>query len=141
MYALGTCDGNLNYCDFFSNCEYHESVSLSNVVKHNRNGLFIIYFNVRSLQNNSDKLTTILANFSETPDIIAISKTRITYGPLLVNVDIAGYDFIHCDSLTKARRVGFYNKQSLPYKQKSDINVELDFVETCGLKAKLTMGR
>ena len=63
------------------------------------------------------------------PDIIAASKTKITYGQLIVNVDITGYDFIHCDSITKAGGVGFYVKQTLPYKQKIEINIELNFVE------------
>ena len=84
VYALQNCDANSNYCDFFCNCEYHESQSLSNVVKRNKDGLFIIHFNERSLQKNIDKLTTILANLFETPDIIAMSETRITYGRLSV---------------------------------------------------------
>ena len=70
-----------------------------------------------------------MADISETPDMTAISETKIMYGQLLVNVDIAGYDFIHCDSAARAGGVGFYIKQNLTYKQKSDINVELDFVE------------
>ena len=54
----------------------------------------------------------------------------------MVNVDIVGYVFIHCDSLARAGGVGFYIKQSLPYKQKSDINVELDFVENVWIEVK-----
>ena len=61
-----------------------------------------MHFNMRSLQKNIDKLITLLANLSETPDIIAISETKITYGQPIVNVDITGHDFIHCDSITKA---------------------------------------
>ena len=91
---------------------------------------------MRSLQKNVVKLTTIVVNFSETPDIIATSETRITYSHLWVNVDFAGYDFIHCDSFTKAEGVGFYIKQSLPYKHKSDINVELDFVKNMWIEVK-----
>ena len=50
------------------------------------------------------------------PNIIAISETKITYGQILVNVDINGYDFIRCDSTTKAGGVGIYVKKTLPYK-------------------------
>ena len=76
-----------------------------------------------------------MANLSETPDIIAISVTRITHDHLLVG-DIEEYDFIHCDSLTRAEVVGFYIKQSLTYKQKFDINVELDFAENMWIEVQ-----
>ena len=88
-----------------------------------------MHFNMRSLQKNIDKLITLLANLSETPDIIAILEIRITYGQPIVNVDITGYDFIYCDSITKAGGVGLYVKQTLPYKQKTEINIGLSFVE------------
>ena len=151
---FGTCDGNSNYCDFFStverdsaevvyffsNCVYHNFTSLNNEVKHKRDDLFIMHFNVRSLQKNVDKLTTILADFSETPDIIAISETKITYGQLLVNVDIVGYDLIRCNSVTRAGGVGFYIKQNLTYKLRSDVNVKLDFDENMWIEVKISNG-
>ena len=75
-----------------------------------------MHFKVQSLQKIIDKLTILLASLSETPDIIAISETKITYDQPLENVDITGYDFIYCDSITKAGGVGFDVKQTLPYK-------------------------
>ena len=69
-----------------------------------------MHCNMRSLQKNIDKLITLLVNLSETPDIIVISETKITYGQLIVNVDITRYDFIYCDSITKAGGVSFYVK-------------------------------
>ena len=42
--------------------------------------LFILHFSVRSQQKNIDNLIILLATFSETPDIIAISETKLTYG-------------------------------------------------------------
>ena len=74
------------------------------------------------------------------PDIIAISETKITYGQILVNVDINGYEFIHCDSTTKAGGVGIYIKKTLPYKQKSDINIKLSFVENIWIEVKAATG-
>ena len=59
VYALQKCDANSNYRDFFCNCEYHEFLSLSNEVKHNKDGIFIIHFNVRSMQ----KILTSLPPF------------------------------------------------------------------------------
>ena len=99
-----------------------------------------MHFNMRSLQKNIDKPITVLANLSETPDIIAISETKITYGQPIVNVDITEYDFIHCDGITKAGRVGFYVKQTLPCKQKTEINIELSFVENMWIEVKTTTG-
>ena len=139
-FTLGTYDENSNYCNFLNNCEYHNISSLNNVVKHKKDDLFIVHFNVQSLQKNIDKLTTLLANVSETPDIIAISETKITYVQPIVNVDITEYDFIHCDSITKAGWVGFYVKQTLPYKQKTEINIELNFVENMWIEVKTTTG-
>ena len=138
--TLETCNQNSSYCDFFNNCEYHDVLSLNNVVKYKKDELLIIHFNVRSLQKNIDNLTTFLANISEMPDIIAISESKITNGQILVNFDINGYDFIHCDSTTKAGGVGIYIKKTLPYKQKSDINIELSFVENI-LKLKPPQGQ
>ena len=48
--TLETCNQNSSYCDFFNNCKYHDVSSLNNVVKHKKDELFIIHFNVRSLQ-------------------------------------------------------------------------------------------
>ena len=102
--------------------------------------LFIFHFNVRSVQKNIDNLITLSATFSETPDIIAISETKLTHGQPLVNVDIIGYNFIHCASITKAGGVGFYVKQNLSYKQKFDININLNFVENMWIEVKTNNG-
>ena len=110
------------------------------MVKHKKDELFIIHFNVQSLQKNTDNLTTFLANISEMPDIIAFSETKITYGQTLVNVNTNGYDFIQCDSTTKADGVGIYIKQALPCKQKFDININLSFVENIWMEVKVTSG-
>ena len=101
---------------------------------------FILHFNVRNLQKNIDKLITLLATFSEAPDIIAISETKLTYDQPLVNVDITGYDFIHRTSITKAGEVDIYIKQNLSYKQKSDININLNFVENMWIEVKTNYG-
>ena len=139
-FTLGTCDDNSNHCDFFDNCVYHDVKSLNHVVNLKTDELFILHFNVCSLQKNIDNLITLLATFSETPDIIAISETKLTHGQPFVNVDITGYDFIHCASITKAGGVGFYVKQNLSYKQKSDININLNFVENMWIEVKTNNG-
>ena len=139
-FTLGTCEDNSNYCEFFDYCVYHDITSLNNVVNLKTDKLFILHFNVRSLQKNIDKLITLLATFSEAPYIIAISETKRTYGQPLVNVDITGYDFIHRVSITKAGGVGFYIKQNLFYKQKSDISINSNFVENMWIEVKTNNG-
>ena len=109
-FVLGTSEENSNYYDFFNNCEYYDISSLNNVLKHKKDDLFIMHFNMQNLQKNIDKLITLLANLFEMSDIIAISETKITYGQPIVNVDITVYGFLHCDSITKADGVGFYVK-------------------------------
>ena len=81
-----------------------------------------------------------MANNSEIPDTIAIFETKITYDQTLVNVDINEYDFIHCNGTTKAGGVRIYIKQTLPYKQKFDINIILSFVENKWVEVKVTTG-
>ena len=138
--SLGTYDVKSNYCEFFNNCKYFDATLFNSVVKYRVNELFIIHFNVRSLQKNIDKLITFLAEFSEKPDIIAISETKIKCGQPLLNVNISGYSFIHCDSVTNSGGVGFYIKQTLIYKQKSEININLSFVENMCIEVKTTTG-
>ena len=116
--TLETCNQNSSYCDFFNNCEYHDVSSLNNVVKHKKDELFIIHFNARSLEKNIDNLTTLLANISKMPDIITISESKITYGQILVIVDINRYDFIHCNSTTKAGGVEIYIKKNVTLQTK-----------------------
>ena len=48
------------------------------------------------------------------------------------------YDFIHCDSTTNNDGVGIYIKQTLPNKQKFDINIKLSFVENIWIEVKAT---
>ena len=78
-FTLGTCDGNSNYCDFFNHCVYHDILSLNNLIKLKGDDLFILHFNVRSLQNNVDKLITFLATFSETPNTMQYQKLNLHF--------------------------------------------------------------
>ena len=59
-FTLGTCEDNSNYCDFFDTCVYLDVKSLNNVVNLKTDELFILHFNVRSLQKNVDYLVTEL---------------------------------------------------------------------------------
>ena len=95
----------------------------------NSNDLFFIHFNIRSLQKNINKLTHYLSQLHKLSDVIAITETKLQNDTIYNNIDIAGYNFIHADSLTKAGGVGFYIKNSLSYIVKPEYELNLNFVE------------
>ena len=68
-------------------------------------------------------------NFIKLPDVIAITEIKLQNDTIYNNIDIAGYNFIHADSLKKAGGVGFYIKNSLLYTVKPKYDLNLNFVE------------
>ena len=90
---------------------------------------FSYTFNIRSLQKNIDKLTHYLLQFHKLPDVTAITEAKLQNDTIYNNIDIAGYNFIHANSLTKAGGVGFYIKNSLSYIVKPEYDINLNFVE------------
>ena len=53
------------------------SKNLVNYFVRKRNHFFIMHFNVRSLPKNIDHLVSYLAELSESPDIIAVTETKL----------------------------------------------------------------
>ena len=51
----------------------------------------------------------------KSPDIIAITETKLAKNKIVVNIDIEGYNFIHSDSSSRAGGVGLYIKDSLTF--------------------------
>ena len=111
----------------FSHCNYYDTITLNKILNPSTlNNLFIIHFNIRSLQKNVDKLTHYISQFRKLPDVIAITETKLRSEAFYMNIDIAGYNFIHSDSYTNAGGVGFYiNKFTI----KLEHDLKLDFVE------------
>ena len=68
-------------------------------------GLSILHSNIRSLKKNLTFLNDILFSVKETPNIIAISETKLSDNNLL-NVSIPGYSFLGMNSKTSAGGVG-----------------------------------
>ena len=71
---------------------------------------------VRSIQKNFDQLSMILMELQKLPDIIALTETKLSPNQIPTNIDLEGYEFVRCDSLSKSGGVGFYSiskKQSL----------------------------
>ena len=67
--------------------------------------------------------------FYKLPDVIAIIETKLQNETIYNNIDIAGYNFIHADSLTKAGGFGFYINNSLLYTVKPEYDLNLNFVQ------------
>ena len=55
--------------------------------------LFLIHFNIRSLQKNFDYLCNYLLELKRTPDIIAVTETKLYDDAVHANIDIVGYSF------------------------------------------------
>ena len=92
------------------NCQYHDIVSINEYLDLNNNtpNLFLIHFNVRTLQKNFDKLTNYILQMKKLPDIIAITETKLAKNQIVVNIDIERYNFIHSDSSSRAGDIGLY---------------------------------
>ena len=79
------------------------------------NSLFMMHFNIRSLQKNFDSFYEALQLLSTLPQIICISETKINKKPL-TNISISNYSFVCANSNTRAGGVGFYLNNSISYK-------------------------
>ena len=75
--------------------------------------IFLIHFIIRSLQKHIDELNSVISSFKNQSEIVAISETKIIEGKFNRNIYFDGYNFIHCDSVTRAGGVGLYIKNTL----------------------------
>ena len=75
--------------------------------------MFLIHFNVRSLQKHIDQLNNYLVGFKNQPDIAAISETKLKWGLINRNIELESYGFLHSDSKKCAGGVGFQTKDTI----------------------------
>ena len=121
--------------DFFDNCVYHERKSLKNLAFSTK-GVFIMHFNIGSLQTIFDSLAYYLSELQRPPDVIAISKTKISKSALHLNINLHSYSFLHCNSKAKAGGLAFYINESLSFSRRNNIKVELPLVENMWIETK-----
>ena len=78
---LPDIDAELDYNDLFSiPSDYYDGHnSINNLLcsKNKSNHLFMIHFNVRSLQKIIDKLSHCLTDLNRKPDVVAVSETKL----------------------------------------------------------------
>ena len=77
--------------------------------------MFLIHFNIRSLQKHIDELNTYLVSFKNQPEIVAIPETKLRAGAINRNIHLEGYKLIHSDSKTSAGGVALYVKDTLTF--------------------------
>ena len=94
----------------------------------NKNNLFTLHFNTRSLPKNHDKIEEFLSELNVLPESISISETKLN-SRSTSNVNIAQYDFLHNDSPSKAGGVGSYVKNNEKYSLRNDLNLHLSNCE------------
>ena len=60
--------------------------------------LFLMHFNVRSIQKNVDKLLAFLSELNVVHNASEISETNLKPNQLTINIDMQGYIFVRKDS-------------------------------------------
>ena len=105
----------LDYDELFPKSNFIDSCQHNTFYK-KRKEIFLIHFNIRSLQKYIDELNSVSGSFKNQPDIMAISETKLIEGKINRNINLDGYNFIHCDNVTCVGGVGLYIKNTLAYK-------------------------
>ena len=80
--------------------------------------MFLIHFNVHSLQKHIDQLNNYLEGFNNQhlegfknqPDIVAIFETKLKKSLINRNIKLEGYGFLLSDSKKCAGGIGLYIK-------------------------------
>ena len=138
---LPDIDAELDYNDLFSMpSDYYDDHSLINNLlcsKNKSNHLFMVHFNVRSLQKNIDKLSHYLTDLNRKPDVVAVSETKLKENMIYSNIELDGYQFIHRNSYTSAGGVGIYVKSSISHNLKPTINIDLPLVENLWIEIEI----
>jgi len=107
------------------------------------NDLSLLHCNIRSLHKNIEKLELIVSPCSKTPDIIALSETRIK--ETSITAPLPGYNFINENSQSQAGSVGAYIKNNLKYLQQRDLQFRMSgceniWFELLGKRQKIIIG-
>ena len=96
-------------------------------------GFSIFHCNIRSLGKNKSLLHDILSTVKTTPDIIAISESKINENTS-ANLNIPGYAFVNINSKTQAGGVGLYLSSDLEFSRSYDLDISDDGIESCWIE-------
>ena len=81
------------------------------------------------MQKNFDYFCNYLLELKRSPDVIAVTETKLYDNAIHANIDIMGYSFIHCDRVTRAGGVVLYIKHNTNFDINSSLSCALAFVE------------
>ena len=82
----------------------------------------MMHFNMRSLPTNLTSLNDLILTVKETPEIIAISETKLQ-DENVYNISIPGYIFLNTNSPTRAGSVGLYISKELTFIRRRDLEI------------------
>ena len=88
---------------------------------------------MRSLSANLTSLEDVLSTVKSTPDIIAISETKLK-DDNIYNINIPGYIFVNTNSPTSAGGVGIYISQDLEFIRRHDLEIAEGGIESCWIE-------
>ena len=101
----------------------------------------ILHINIRSLNKNLDKLEDLLENMKHSPDLIAISETKLKNHHDLNIVSLPGYIFINSNSTSFCGGVGLYIKQGLSFTIRNDLHFTCDQHKSVWTELKSVNGK
>jgi len=97
-----------------------------------------VHVNVRSLKKNFDKLVNFISDMKKSPEIIAVSETKINKKQTpFFQTKICGYNFVHVDSDQEAGGIGIYIKDNLSFQRRSDICNDLKDAESLWIETNI----
>ena len=90
----------------------------------------ILHCNIRSLSANFDNLLTMLSQLYFPFSIIGLTETKLkTDHDASLNIDLVGYQLVSIPSNTNAGGVGFYIKDNVKFRLRSDLTMLRDEFE------------
>ena len=90
----------------------------------------MMHSNICSLQKNLTSLNDFILTVKETPEIIAISETKLQ-DENIYNISIPGYVFLNTNSPTRAGGVGLYISKDSTFIRRRDLEITGDGIESC----------
>ena len=113
-------------------CKYYDIETHLPICK-TENSLFLIHFNIRSLQKNFDLLYEFLQQLTKTPDIICISETRLKTD-LYTNIRLPNYRFICDNSTSNAGGTGIYITNNIKFELLDKLHIDIEGYENLWIK-------
>ena len=93
----------------------------------------ILHVNIRSIKCNVDELKELLSRFKTSPDIIAVSETKLKANEHC-KVIVEGYNFFHEGTNTNAGGVGIFIKDNISYSLCNNLKMNIPNCEDLWIK-------